>query len=99
MNEPNMKDFDRWKSDPVALWFFGQFDLNGDLITKGFLQNQADLRAQDNGRAAGLAETESYDHMKTVREAGFIFGMESAIDIDPFENEREEVVDEDKGDR
>jgi len=87
MNAPNMKDFDDWKSSPTGQWFFGRFDVDGSVIEKGWLQEQADLRAQDIGRSMGRQDMPDKDHMEAVRQAGFVYGIEYALEIDPWERE------------
>ena len=78
MQRPTISEYDRWKRSPVGVW------------VDEYRQEQADMIAGENGRAVGTFENMDEDYMKCVRMAGFVAGIEDAINHDPFEDEREE---------
>lgn len=86
MNQPKLTEFDSWRNTAIGIWFF-----------EHYLQNYVDAAAMENGKAAGTYTSKDIDHMIFVRNAGLIHGIEYAINIDPFEEERqakEEAKDE-----
>ena len=83
----NRRDFDAWREMPVGRWFFDQV-----------LQGYADEAAKENGRAVGsLEETQGKEFMSFVKNAGHISGVEYVINLDPFDEERQELDNEDQG--
>ena len=81
VNSPSITEFDGWRASPTSQWFF-----------EVFLQGYADAMAGENGRGVGrIEETADRELLTFVRNAGVISGVEIAINIDPFEDEREEI--------
>jgi len=89
MNTPKMSEFDGWRASPVGRWFF-------EVVLQGY----ADASAGINGRAVGsLEESQGKEILTYVKNAGVISGIEYAIACDPFEEERQELLeDETKSD-
>ena len=85
MKTPTIREYDGWRATATAQWFF-----------EVYLQGYADVMAGENGRAAGAFEdTEGKAFMTFAKNAGVIQGVEDAISLDPFAEEREELKDED----
>ena len=80
----NMKEFDGWRASPVSVWFFEEV-----------LHEYVRAAAAINGRAVGSTEDSIGKELMTfVKNAGVINGVEYVIDLDPFEDEREDIKDE-----
>ena len=89
MNPPKMKEFDGWRNSVTGIWFF-----------EYVLPDYARLTAEENGRSVGnRGDTMQEDYMILAKQAGIVEGVEYAATLDPFENEREEIVDESTSDR
>ena len=85
MNKPTMSDFDGWRNSATGVWYF-----------EHYLQSYADMQAQENGRSVGRIEEDTQQEFITaVRNAGVIQGVDNVVSLDPFEEEREELENED----
>ena len=85
--KPTLSQFDAWKA--AGQWYF-----------EVYLQGYADATAEENGRSVGnRGATLQDDYMILAKMAGVVEGVEFAITSDPFADEREEMQDEDTGDR
>ena len=88
MNRPTMSEFDGWKNSATGIWFF-----------EHYLQGYADIMAGENGRGVGvIEETIGKELLTFVKNAGVICGVESVISLDPFDDEREELENNDEVD-
>ena len=87
INEPKMSEFDGWRSSPVGAWYFE--------VLQGYANASADM----NGRQVGsMEDSQGKEFMTYVKNAGVINGVEYAINLDPFEDRRQELESEAESD-
>ena len=79
MAQPTMREFDEWKHTEVGKWFFNHF-----------LQGYADQEAMRNGRM-DEDEARYSDSNRRTYNAGVVAGVDFAIEIDPYMEDREQV--------